>query len=381
MRLLKMNGQAWGGWKSASRDVVGRFSALCWSFGAELAIWRRRSCDTGGSSCGDAAVSIGLIDVSMVALNMRSLVTAESERSCYNVGVEEHQKRTGAYFEQQIQPLAPMSLAGFVWWQGESDVGHADAYECLFPALVQQLRREFGGCGGAAEQPFFAFVRIARYCAHGTSAASVPALRQAQMAALSLSRVAFVPSEDLGQGCALHPRTKRTLGKRLALAAAAIVDNDKSAQWRAPSMERVLAADDGALVHCRDVVGSLVLRPRARRGCAAACDARYTVMDSLGRSTCMSVCRDAALHDGKSWRSASVTIRGRASFALRFANHRRGLHARGQGAAATPTAASYGWSAVPALSVVDNATGLPVLPWRVGTLVASRRDANMVPLS
>src|SRR5262249_20678825 len=77
-----------------------------------------------------------------------------------------------ALFKGMIAPLVPYAMRGVVWYQGESNVRHADQYAWLFPALIADWRRQFGR--GAF--PFY-YVQIAPY---RYEAGDAGALRDAQ---------------------------------------------------------------------------------------------------------------------------------------------------------------------------------------------------------
>ena len=42
-----------------------------------------------------------------------------------------------------INPLVPYTIKGVIWYQGESNVGRADQYEKLFPAMIRDWREKW----------------------------------------------------------------------------------------------------------------------------------------------------------------------------------------------------------------------------------------------
>ncbi|HUU26431.1 MAG TPA: sialate O-acetylesterase [archaeon] len=142
----------------------------------------------------------------------------------------EQAKRQGRpaplYFNQpavlyngMIAPLVPYSIRGAIWYQGESNVFRAFQYRKLFPALIRNWR----GAWGQGEFPFL-FVQLANFEA-GTG--RWPELREAQAMTLSIPNTGMASAVDIGEAQDIHPKNKQELGRRLALAARALVYKEK----------------------------------------------------------------------------------------------------------------------------------------------------------
>jgi sialate O-acetylesterase len=135
----------------------------------------------------------------------------------------DHPFRPGALFHGMVAPLAPMSFAGVIWYQGESNAGRAEQYRTLFPALIADWRAAF-------DRPHlpFLFVQLASFgpvvAEPGESAWAE--LRDAQRLALQLPATAMAVAVDIGDPADIHPRNKREVGRRLALAARALRGED-----------------------------------------------------------------------------------------------------------------------------------------------------------
>lgn len=112
-------------------------------------------------------------------------------------------------YNGMIAPLTPMAIRGAIWYQGESNVGRAEQYARLFPAMIADWRRAFG-----REFPFY-FVQIAPFAYKGDTGAAAE-LRVAQAAALALPQTGMVVTMDVGDPLDIHPRDKQTVGERLA---------------------------------------------------------------------------------------------------------------------------------------------------------------------
>ena len=128
-------------------------------------------------------------------------------------------------YDQMIKPLLPCTVTGFIWYQGEGNtqgqphVG-AKEYRTLFPALIEQWRRDFE----APDAPFY-FVQLASFGGYKEGdktfgmGTSWPELREAQYLTLGLEHTGMVCCLDIGEENDIHPGTKQQVGERLALLA------------------------------------------------------------------------------------------------------------------------------------------------------------------
>jgi sialate O-acetylesterase len=114
-----------------------------------------------------------------------------------------------ALFNGMIAPLAGLRLAGFLWYQGESNVRRAEEYRALFPALIRDWRAWF-----RAELPFL-YVQIAPF-GYGGDLGEAGDLRAAQADALRLPRTGMALTLDIGDPADIHPKDKQSVGRRLA---------------------------------------------------------------------------------------------------------------------------------------------------------------------
>lgn len=121
-------------------------------------------------------------------------------------------------YNKMVHPLLPYPVAGFLWYQGESNAGHADAlaYRTLFSTMI----REWRAAWGLGELPFL-WAQLANYMAAtdqpGDSDWAI--LRESQSEALALPKTAQAVIIDIGDSDDIHPRNKQEVGRRLALAA------------------------------------------------------------------------------------------------------------------------------------------------------------------
>lgn len=117
-------------------------------------------------------------------------------------------------FNAMINPLIPYSFRGVIWYQGESNVGRAEQYKELFPAMIADWRKQWG------EEEFpFLFVQLASYLKRNTEPVedSWSELREAQRYTLNLKNTGMAVAVEIGDADNIHPGNKQDVGKRLAL--------------------------------------------------------------------------------------------------------------------------------------------------------------------
>jgi sialate O-acetylesterase len=123
-----------------------------------------------------------------------------------------------------IVPFLQMKLAAFLWYQAEANVGQTDLYRCLFPAMINDWRVNWG----LGDTPFF-FAQLAPYTTDGPLPEpwSLADMRLAQTSGLSLPNVGMISTIDLGDTGSpftnIHPRDKQDVGYRMGLAANSIL--------------------------------------------------------------------------------------------------------------------------------------------------------------
>jgi sialate O-acetylesterase len=127
----------------------------------------------------------------------------------------------GVLFDNLIRPLTPLSAAGFLWYQGESNVGRSQEYTELFQTLITSWRSAFGD----PLRPFL-FAQLPHYCPPPEQIKAGDGweeLRVAQSAALCLPKTGMAVTLDLGDPNNIHPILKKPVGDRLADQARALV--------------------------------------------------------------------------------------------------------------------------------------------------------------
>ena len=110
-------------------------------------------------------------------------------------------------YNAMLKPLQNYTIKGFIWYQGESNVGRHETYAERLADMVQLWRKEWG----LGELPFY-FAEIAPYAYGGTQQEKAAYLREAQFRAQSLiPNSGMISTNDLVEPYEMyniHPRNK-----------------------------------------------------------------------------------------------------------------------------------------------------------------------------
>lgn len=129
----------------------------------------------------------------------------------------EHPHRPSSLYNGMIAPLTNYAIQGVIWYQGESNAGRAYQYRMLFPAMIQDWRKNWHG-----DRSFpFLFVQLANFRAaqDEPGESEWAELREAQTKALSIENTGMAVTIDIGEADDIHPKNKQEVGRRLALQA------------------------------------------------------------------------------------------------------------------------------------------------------------------
>ena len=131
-------------------------------------------------------------------------------------------------YNGMVAPFIPMSIRGFIWYQGETNSAHdrAPYYHALFASLIRDWRMQFA----QGNLPFF-YVQISSFDSPSEDWGRV---RDAQRRTLQLTNTAMAVTLDIGTPDNVHPPDKQTVGHRLALAARHIVYAETDLPYASP---------------------------------------------------------------------------------------------------------------------------------------------------
>jgi sialate O-acetylesterase len=239
-----------GAWAACSPQSVGGFSAVGYYFGREI------HKETGAP--------VGLINTSWggticEAWTSREALEADKDfapilaRSATFAANQPNQ--ASVLYNGMIHPLAPFGFRGALWYQGESNVGRAEQYRKLFPAMIADWRRQWG----QGDFPFL-YVQLAPY-AYGNGAAPTLAEQwESQLKTLSVPNTGMAVTTDIGDVKDIHPKNKQEVGRRLALWALAKTYGKSGIVYSGPLFKSAQVEGDKIRVSFTHAGGGLVAR-------------------------------------------------------------------------------------------------------------------------
>ncbi|HYD84745.1 MAG TPA: sialate O-acetylesterase, partial [Opitutus sp.] len=228
-------------------------------------------------------------------------------------------------YNGMIAPVAPLAIAGALWYQGEANREHAEQYRRLMPALISDWRATFG----QGEFPFYiaglpAFMQ--RSAKAGDEVDGWTRIREAQAATVrNVRNTGLAITVDTGDADDIHPRVKQPIGERLALLALA-GHYRKDVVARGPSLRFVERRAGALALHFDHADGGLEVRG-----------------DTLGEF--------AIAGADRAWHWAEARIEGDDVVVISSPEVPR------------PAFARYAWQANP-LATLFNDAGLPAEPFR-----------------
>ena len=307
-----------GEWRPATTDSVTAFSAACWHFGRAL----HAALD----------VPIGLVAAAVPGADIEGWTSERALRELPEIAsaLDAHHRAPsgmtaaggvhsgGLLFNAMIAPLAPYTLAGVVWYQGEANIPRAAQYGRVFPVMIRDWRTWFG------RELAFGFVQLPGYSRFRWRGAMAE-LRDAQRKALALPNTGMVVTLDIADDKDIHSTNKTVLGKRLADWALARIYGRPDHPASGPLFREMRIQPGGAKILFDHAEGGLVVAKPPLGGFEIAGE------DRTFHAAWAALAGDAVLV-----RSPSVP---------------------------KPVAVRYAWNDVP-VAVLRNKAGLPASPFR-----------------
>lgn len=167
---------------------------------------------------------------------------------------ESYARRPMVMYNAMLHPLSFYTLRGFIWYQGESNIGDYPVYAERMARMVESWRNLWA----EGELPFY-FVEIAP-CAYGNGAGDIAAfLREQQCRVQSLipssgmvsTNDLVAPFEDVN----IHPANKRDVGYRLAFWALNRTYGMETVACESPRFEGAEFVDGKAIVTLSSLYG------------------------------------------------------------------------------------------------------------------------------
>lgn len=257
-------------------------------------------------------------------------------------------------YNAMIHPLLPYTIAGAIWYQGESNAGRAWQYRTTFPLMVSDWRKSWG----LGDFPFY-FCQLANFHPKEPTPgeSDLAELREAQSTALKLPNTGQAVLIDIGEAADVHPRNKKEAGDRLARLALArnyghnLVDSG-------PVYESMKIQNGRIFLNFSRCDGGLLARPLPD---SYDVKSLFHKTAPLVRNSPDSELEGFAIcGEDHKWSWADARINGNTVEVW-------------SGLVSAPVAARYGWARNPTVNLYNGA-GLPAAPFRTDDFPATSRD-------
>jgi len=165
------------------------------------------------------------------------------------MGPKSWQRPAGLY-NTMIKPLQPYTIKGCIWYQGEGNSSRSEEFRTLFPAFVEGWRKSWK----RPDMPFY-FVQLPGY-----NSVNWPKFRQAQLdCSQHIKSCGMIVPEGCNDEKDIHPKIKKPIGDRLAIAISAEVYGQKHVPY-GPIFKSVKYSNDSAVLSFEYSGSGLVLK-------------------------------------------------------------------------------------------------------------------------
>jgi sialate O-acetylesterase len=157
-----------------------------------------------------------------------------------------------------IAPLTNYSIAGAIWYQGESNTSTASTYKKLFTIMIDAWRKQWNN-----DFPFY-YVQIAPYKYGNKNIGAL--LREAQTQSMSHKNVGMVVITDLVDDTTdIHPGNKHDVGYRLANWALSETYHKEGIAYKSPVYKSMNIEKGKAIITFDNVKEGLQLKDKAAK--------------------------------------------------------------------------------------------------------------------
>jgi sialate O-acetylesterase len=157
-----------------------------------------------------------------------------------------------------LEPVAPLSITGAIWYQGEANAKRAFEYRKVMPAMISDWRRLFG----QEDFPFY-IVGLPFYMQHSPTPVDGDEwaeLRESQaITAATVPNTCLATTVDTGDANSVHPKEKIPVGDRLAYCALAMNYGEKI-PYQGPTFTSMETLSAAIRLHFAHAEGGLVVK-------------------------------------------------------------------------------------------------------------------------
>lgn len=238
-----------GSWKVSNPANAGAFSATAFNF----AMMMNRVLD----------IPVGIINCSWGGSTVEGWLPRDIVSQYKDINLKKDIRKEDGHdwwhylsptlmYNGMLKPLQNYTIKGFLWYQGESNVGKHKTYPERLKTMVELWRKEWG----LGELPFY-YVEIAPFGSRETNGSAL--LREAQFKAQSIiSNSGMISTNDLVEEYEkdnIHPKNKTDVGKRLAYMALSRTYGFKGMEDMGPVYKSMEVKDGAAILsfdHAKD---------------------------------------------------------------------------------------------------------------------------------
>lgn len=198
------------GWSIAQDSALRSFSAPAYFFAKKLQQ--------------ELGVPIGVISSAVPGSRIEPWISEAAFQQDEQFRNQKIEGDPGKFYESMIRPLAPLTLRGFLWYQGESNcfLKETLTYTQKMNTLIASWRSVFED----SSLPFY-YVQLAPHTYSESKGNKIPLtkeflaeFREAQTNALQIPHTGMIVTTDLADSIPdIHPTYKWEIGRRLALVA------------------------------------------------------------------------------------------------------------------------------------------------------------------
>ena len=194
-------------WKVCSPETIADFSAVGYYFGRELGKELDVPIGLVGANWGGQRIEPFTPPIGFDQVPQLADYVADLKQGKYKGGATQ-------IYNGMVAGIAPLSLRGAIWYQGESNAGDGLRYNYMKEALVKGWRSVFQN-----EDLSFYWVQLADF---GRGHTGQPAgggwgpVREGQRRALRVPNTGMAVIVDIGAEKDIHPKNKQDVGYRLA---------------------------------------------------------------------------------------------------------------------------------------------------------------------
>ena len=227
-----------GSWEQASIQHAPQFSAVGYFYAKTLYDVLK--------------TPIGMIHISWGGASIESWMSEETLKLYPNIKLKDRKLNTPhpqqvptLLYNGMLHPISNYTIKGFIWYQGETNIGNYKEYTSLFQDMVKEWRNLFK----MGEKLPFYYVQIAPFQYDNPENIGCALLRESQLKCSSLiPNSGMAITMDKGELTCIHPSEKEIVGQRLAYQALRKTYNFKQLPCDGPTFDSMKLQDKKLIV-------------------------------------------------------------------------------------------------------------------------------------